>query len=77
MLFRSILVFPGEEFGMDNELVVSARLERWRDGVEDYELLKQLEVQKGRDVALKLVLLVHKSPLGQTRTAQDVVKFKK
>lgn len=72
-----ILVFPGEEFGMDNELVVSARLERWRDGVEDYELLKQLEVQKGRDVALKLVLLVHKSPLGQTRNAQDVVKFKK
>lgn len=72
-----ILVFPGEEFGLKNELVVSARLERWRDGFEDYELLKQIEVKKGRDTALQLVNLVHTRPLGQTKNPQDVVNFKK
>lgn len=72
-----ILIFPGEQFGLDNELVVSSRLERWRDGVEDYELLKLLESKNGREASLELLKLVHINSTSQTKHSQEVVKFKK
>lgn len=33
-----ILIYPGESFGT-NKICTSVRLERWRDGAEDYDML--------------------------------------
>ncbi len=72
----AVLVLPGQEFGYDG-LCVSARLERWRDGAEDYELLMQYEKALGRDAALALLGSVYKDPIEYTDNAGDVATFHK
>lgn len=72
-----ILVLPGKFFGTAEPLVVSARLERWRDGAIDYELLRMVEQQKGRDKALELLAEVYTNPLKQTNSPEAVNSFRK
>ncbi len=56
-----ILVYPGEPFGVD-EPCVSVRLERWRDGVEDYDMLEMYAMKNGREAAEALLQNVYKTP---------------
>lgn len=56
-----ILVYPGEPFGVD-EPCVSVRLERWRDGVEDYDMLEMYALKNGREAAEALLQNVYKNP---------------
>lgn len=65
-----ILVYPGEPFDSDRPCV-SIRLERWRDGAEDYELLKMYEAKSGRAAAEELLYNVYKGPANYT----DNVKY--
>lgn len=72
-----ILMLPGKEFGFENGIVVSERLERWRDGAEDYELMKLLEEKKGRAVVLDILKQVYQTPLSQTFDSKSVIEYKK
>lgn len=72
-----ILVLPGKEFGFENGIVVSERLERWRDGAEDYELMRLLEEKKGREVVLNILKRVYQTPLIQTSESNIVIEYKK
>ena len=65
------LVYPGEVFGFSGPLA-SARLERWRDGMEDYEYLKAFTDRFGRDAALKALATVYQGPLSHTTDARQV-----
>lgn len=56
-----ILIYPGTDFGSSTP-VVSARLERFRDGAEDYELLLLLEKKTSRNEALALLANIYKGP---------------
>ena len=49
-----VLIYPGDSFGSEKP-VVSMRLERWRDGAEDYELMKYIEERLSRDDVLSLL----------------------
>lgn len=71
-----LLLFPGEAFGTEG-FCVSARLERWRDGEEDYELLKQYGERKGRDAAEAVLNKVYKGPENYTNIEADLTSFKK
>ena len=71
-----ILVYPGEPFGVDVPCV-SIRLERWRDGAEDYEMLVMYEKAKGRAAAEQLLSNVYKSPTDYTKTVKYVEALKK
>lgn len=72
----AVLVLPGQHFGCEG-LCVSARLERWRDSAEDYELLLQYEQKLGRDAALTLLGNVYKSPADFTDNTKYVDAFHK
>jgi hypothetical protein len=72
-----VLVYPGGEFSPDDTLSVSARLECWKDGAEDYELLKMIETKYGREAALKLLSTVYLDPAKQCSSAAQVAAFKK
>ncbi len=72
-----ILVYPGKEFGSGDSLLVSARLECWKDGAEDYELLKLLEQQQGREAAVELLGKVYYGPAEQCTEPVSVNEFKK
>ena len=65
-----ILVYPGEPFDSDRPCV-SIRLERWRDGAEDYELLNMYAEKFGRAAAEELLQNVYKAPQNYT----DNVKY--
>ena len=52
------------------------RLERWRDGFEDYELLVQIEQEYGREAALKLLAEVYQNPDRFTQSAEAVERFR-
>lgn len=65
-----ILVYPGEPFGSEVPCV-SIRLERWRDGAEDYELLTMYEKKHGRNATETLLANVYTSPVKYT----DNVKY--
>lgn len=71
-----LLLFPGEAFGTDG-FCVSARLERWRDGQEDYELLKLLEEKNGRNAAEEVLGTVYRDPQQFTNTEAELKAFKK
>ncbi|NDV46590.1 DUF4091 domain-containing protein [Paludibacter sp. 221] len=71
-----LLVYPGEPFGVD-EPCVSIRLERWRDGAEDYEMLTLFEKKKGRSEAESLLANVYKNPSQYTTNISHVEVFKK
>lgn len=65
-----ILVYPGEPFGCDRPCV-SLRLERWRDGAEDYEFLTLYEKKFGRSATEAVLANVYTSPAKYT----DNVKY--
>ena len=71
-----ILVYPGEPFGAKVPCV-SIRLERWRDGSEDYELLKMYEAKLGRAEAEKLLSNVYTNPTVYTKNISHVDAMKK
>ncbi len=70
-----VLVYPGRPFGSEVPLV-SVRLERWRDGAEDYELLTMLENKKGRVFTQALLQRVYQNPLKYTNDPEEVEMFK-
>ncbi|MFI4910200.1 MAG: DUF4091 domain-containing protein [Sedimentisphaeraceae bacterium JB056] len=70
-----LLVYPGEFYGTKGPLA-SVRLERWLDGVEDYEYLRALEIFKGRDAAEKVLEQIYKGPVDYTADFTQVEKFK-
>lgn len=71
-----ILVYPGETFGVKVPCV-SIRLERWRDGSEDYELLKMYEAKLGRAETEKLLSNVYTNPTVYTKNISHVDAMKK
>jgi len=70
------LVFPGEDFGV-NEPVVSVRLERFRDGAEDYELLKKLEEKRGWEFTESILKEVYQTPVSISNSSSQVKAFRK
>lgn len=71
-----ILIYPGDVFGVQGP-IASARLERWRDGAEEMELLYLLERQKGREVAGRVLQRVYHSPLDYIEKADSIPLFRK
>ncbi len=65
------LVYPGEVFGYSGPLA-SARLERWRDGMEDYEYLRAYAERFGRDAALQGLGTVYHGPVSHTNDARQI-----
>lgn len=68
------IVFPGKAYGSEG-ICPSVRLERWRDGVEDCEMLKIYESQHSREEALALLKNVYGGPMSVTRTEKAVEDF--
>lgn len=71
-----ILIYPGESFGSDR-LCTSIRLERWRDGAEDYDMLVMYEQKLGREAALSLLNNVYKSPTNYTDQSKYALALRK
>ncbi len=71
-----ILIYPGEPFGSE-DFCTSIRLERWRDGVEDYEMLNMYEKKKGRSAAESLLSNVYSNPTKYTTEVKYMEAFKK
>ncbi len=69
------LIYPGVVFGVDKP-VPTIRLERFRDGAEDYELLVMYEKKHGRSATLELLKKVYQAPKKQTDNVQDVENFR-
>jgi hypothetical protein len=63
-----LMLYPGASFGYDGP-VVSMRLERWRDGAEDYELMKLMEKKLSREEVLTLLSNVYVSPVSSRITS--------
>ncbi len=70
-----VLVYPGDMFGVDG-VVASVRLERWRDGAEDYEYLKAYQEKIGREAALAALHQVYQGPEKYTDDKQDIEKMR-
>ncbi len=70
------LIYPGSSFGVDQP-VLSVRLERFRDGAEDYELLKMHEQQYGREATLALLQRVYQGPQHYCSDVKMVEEFRK
>jgi len=70
-----VLVYPGEPFGVEDP-VVSVRLERFRDGLEDFELLRLIENKMGRNFAENLLRDVYNSSLSITEDSDEVEHFR-
>lgn len=71
-----ILVYPGQPFGKDGFLP-SVRLERFSDGLEDYDLLKMVEDRKSRTEALEILSKVYRSPTEVAVKASAVRSFRR
>lgn len=71
-----ILVYPGDPFGADG-FIPSLRLERFADGLEDYDLLKMVESKTSRAKALEILAKVYKSNTEIALKASAVTSFKK
>lgn len=71
-----ILIYPGESFGT-NKICTSVRLERWRDGAEDYDMLVLYEKKLGRSAALSLLNNVYKSPSNYTDQSKYALALRK
>ncbi|MCI6895116.1 MAG: phosphodiester glycosidase family protein [Bacteroidales bacterium] len=69
------LVFPGDLFGV-KEPIASVRLERWKEGQEDYELLKMVEEKAGRHAAEKILEQVYRTPNDLTKSSADIESFR-
>ncbi len=71
-----VLIYPGESFGSD-KICTSIRLERWRDGAEDYDMLVMYEKKSGRDAALSLLYNVYKGPANYTDQSKYALALRK
>lgn len=71
-----VLVYPGAPFDC-NQPVVSLRLERFADGLEDYDLLTMLEAKKSRQEALAILEAVYRGPGSVVVKGSSVDEFKK
>lgn len=71
-----ILIYPGDVFGTQGP-VASARLERWRDGVEEMELLRLLEQQRNRAASDNVLQMVYHSPSDYIEMAGNIIAFRK
>ena len=56
-----VLIYPGQYFNSTSP-VVSIRMERWRDSMEDYEYLAKLEKKIGRAKSETLFQSIYQSP---------------
>lgn len=71
-----VLVYPGEPFGVDVPCV-SVRLERWRDGAEDYDMLEMYAEKNGRQAAEELLHDVYRNPSVFTSEITRLEAFRK
>lgn len=71
-----LLVYPAEPFGAEG-FCTSIRLERWREGAEDYEMLQLFEKKKGRGAAESLLYNVYKNPSQFTDNIKYMEAFRK
>lgn len=71
-----ILIYPGDVFGTQGP-VASARLERWRDGAEEMELLRLLEQYTDRKDAENVLRMVYHSPSDYIEMAGNILTFRK
>lgn len=71
-----LLIYPGDIFGVQGP-VASARLERWRDGAEEMELLRLLEQYTDREVADNVLKQVYHSPFDYIEMAGNILSFRK
>lgn len=70
-----ILVYPGSLFDI-KEPVVSVRMELWRDGQEDYELLSQLEHKTDRNLTERIFADIYRTADNYANTPDVIDKFK-
>lgn len=70
-----ILIYPGDILGIQGP-VASARLEHWRDGTEEMELLRLLELRRGREIAEKVLEKVYHSPLDYIEMVDNIPAFR-
>ena len=70
-----IVVYPGEPFGYDG-ICSSVRLERWRDGAEDCDMLMMVEASKGRKAALDILGKVYTSPSKYEKSQDKIFSFR-
>ena len=66
-----VLLYPGKPFAVEGPLA-SARLERFRDGFEDYEYLKAFEEKYGRDQAQKMLKIIYNGPTSYTNSPKKI-----
>jgi len=70
-----VLVYPGESFNSETP-VISMRLERFRDGLEDFELMYLLEKKTSRAHVLSILENVYKGPAAVSTNPNHVIAFK-
>ena len=71
-----VLIYPGESFDSD-KLCTSIRLERWRDGAEEYDMLMMYEKKVGREATLSLLNNVYKGPTNYTNQSKYALALRK
>ena len=70
-----VLIYPGRYFHREHP-VVSIRMERWRDSMEDYEYLALLEKKIGRAKSETLVQSIYSNPNEFTQNSHEIEKFR-
>lgn len=70
-----VLIYPGKYFDCEHP-VVSVRMERWRDSMEDYEYLTLLEKKIGRAKSETLVQSIYNNPSEYTHNSNEIEKFR-
>ena len=70
------LVFPGSLFGIEEQPVASVRLEQWKEGQEDYELLKIVEKKIGREKTERILSQVYRTPTDFTKSSEEIESFR-
>ncbi len=70
-----VLVYPGDMFGVEG-VVASVRLERWRDGAEDYEYLKAYQDKLGREAAIAVLEQIYKGPVQYTSDVNSIERMR-
>lgn len=70
------LVFPGSLFGIEEQPIASVRLEQWKEGQEDYELLKLVEQKIGREKTERILNQVYRTPTDFAKSSGDIEAFR-
>lgn len=71
-----VLMYPGKSFGSTG-WVVSMRLERFADGLEDYDLMKLAEQNSSKELVLEDLASVYKNPGTLVQRVAAVDAFRK